>query len=64
MAGHPGLNAVLLALAGAAIFILLQWRAGRLPADQQQVLRDEIFVARASCKERPPDNSAKDQKNS
>ncbi len=60
--GILGLNALLLALAGAAIFILLQWRAGRLPAYQQQVLRDEIFVARGSMKERPPDNSEKIKK--
>jgi ABC-type transport system involved in multi-copper enzyme maturation permease subunit len=53
--GILGLNAMLLALAGASIFILLQWRAGRLPAGEQKVLRDEIFVARASMKERPPD---------
>jgi ABC-type transport system involved in multi-copper enzyme maturation permease subunit len=49
--GILGLNAMLLALAGAAIFILLQWRAGRLPPGEQKVLRDEIFVARASLKE-------------
>jgi hypothetical protein len=53
--GILGLNALLLTLAGAAIFILLQWRARHLPADQQQVLRDEIFVARASIKEPVPD---------
>ncbi len=51
------LNAVLLALAGAAIFTLLQWRAARLPAAEQRILRDEIFVARASARERPPDLS-------
>lgn len=53
--GILGLNAMLLTLAGAAIFALLQWRAGRLPPDEQKVLRDEIFVARASLKERVPD---------
>jgi hypothetical protein len=53
--GILGLNAVLLLLFGAAIFILLQWRAGRLPPDEQKVLRDEIFVARASIKEPVPD---------
>ncbi len=45
--GILGLNAMLLALAGVSIFLSLQWRAGRLPADEQRVLRDEIFVARA-----------------
>jgi ABC-type transport system involved in multi-copper enzyme maturation permease subunit len=53
--GILGLNAMLLALSGAAIFILLHWRAGHLPPDEQKVLRDEIFVARASMKEREPD---------
>ncbi len=51
------LNAVLLALAGVAIFTLLQWRAARLPAAEQRVLRAEVFVARASARERPPDLS-------
>ena len=53
--GLLSLNAVLLALAGAAIFILLQWRANKLPADQQKVLREEIFVSRASAREPPLD---------
>jgi ABC-type transport system involved in multi-copper enzyme maturation permease subunit len=57
--GIMGLNAVLLAISGAAIFFLLQHRAARLPADQQQVLRDEIFVARASIKEPVPDLAPK-----
>jgi ABC-type transport system involved in multi-copper enzyme maturation permease subunit len=60
--GLLSLNAVLLALAGAAIFILLQWRAGRLPPDQQKILREDIFVSRASARERTPDlNPAVDQ---
>jgi ABC-type transport system involved in multi-copper enzyme maturation permease subunit len=53
--GILGLNAMLLTLSGTAIFVLLQWRAGRLPPGEQKVLRDEIFVARASIKERVPD---------
>jgi ABC-type transport system involved in multi-copper enzyme maturation permease subunit len=53
--GIISLNAVLLALAGIAIFVLLQWRAGRLPPDQQKILREDIFVSRASAKE-PPRN--------
>jgi hypothetical protein len=52
--GILGLNAMLLALAGAAIFILLQWRSRHLPPDEQKVLRNEIFVARASLKEPVP----------
>jgi hypothetical protein len=53
--GILGLNAMLLAVSGAAIFILLQWRARHLPEDQQRILRNEIFVARASMKEKAPD---------
>jgi hypothetical protein len=52
--GILALNAMLLALSGAAIFFLLQWRSAHLPPDEQKILRDEIFVARASLKERPP----------
>lgn len=53
--GILGLNAVLLALSGAAVFIFLTNRASHLPADQQNVLRQDIFVARASFKQPPPD---------
>ncbi len=56
--GLLSLNAVLLALAGASIFVLLHWRAGRLPPDQQRILRDDIFVSRASASEKIPDFSA------
>ncbi len=52
------LNAALLAVSGAAVYGLLQWRAQRLPADQQRVLRNEIFVARAALKEPLPDLDA------
>ena len=52
------LNAALLAVSGATVYGLLQWRAKRLPADQQQTLRDEIFVARASVREPVPDLEA------
>ena len=55
--GILALNAMLLVLAGAAIFFLLQWRSHRLPADQQTVLHNEIFVARAAMRMRPPDLS-------
>jgi hypothetical protein len=51
--GILSMDAVLLAFSGAAIFGLLLWRANRLPADQQAVLKKEIFVARASAR-RPP----------
>ena len=56
--GILALNAILLALSGAVVFMLLQWRAQRLPADQQAKLRSEIFVARAAARERPRDLAA------
>jgi hypothetical protein len=49
--GIMSLNAVLLALAGGSVYALLLWRANRLPADQQQVLRNEVLVARGSVKQ-------------
>ena len=55
--GILALNAMLLALAGTAICLLLQWRSQRLPAAEQKILREEIFVARAGTKIRPPDLS-------
>src|SRR5215204_1909349 len=49
------LNLALLFLSGASVYVLLQWRAGRLPPQQQQVLRKEILVARGSLTPPPPD---------
>jgi hypothetical protein len=60
--GLLALNAVLLAISGAAIFVLLNYRAQRLPADQQSILRREIFVARSSLKEPPTDYPAEADK--
>src|SRR5512140_2450190 len=48
------LNAALLAVAGASVYLLLQFRASRLPTAEQKVLRNEIFVARGSFKEKLP----------
>jgi hypothetical protein len=45
------LNGALLALAGGSVFGLLQWRAQRLPAEQQRILHNEIFVARGVLRE-------------
>src|SRR6516225_9209892 len=49
--GIVSLNAALLAISGACVFGLLQWRAAKLPADVQKTLREEILVARGSVKE-------------
>ena len=49
--GIVTLNAVLLAISGGCVFGLLQWRAGKLPAAEQKILREQILVARGSAKE-------------
>jgi hypothetical protein len=49
--GIVSLDAALLAIAGACVFGLLQYRASRLPPAVQQDLRNEILVARGSAKE-------------
>lgn len=50
--GIMSLNAGLLAIAGAGVFFLLQWRATKLSPAEQTVLRNEVLVARAGAK--PP----------
>jgi hypothetical protein len=50
--GLMSLNAVLLAIAGASVYGLLQWRATRLVPEERQKLRNEVLVARGSAKER------------
>jgi len=49
------LNAALLMLAGSSVYGLMKWRAQRLPPQEQAILRNEIFVARASLREPAPD---------
>jgi hypothetical protein len=49
--GIMALNAALLALSGASVYGLLQWRATRLPPAEQHVLRNEVLVARGSARE-------------
>jgi hypothetical protein len=48
------LNAALLTLSGASVYGVLQWRARQLPPEQREILRTEIFTARASLKEPLP----------
>ena len=48
--GLLSINAVLLALSGSCVYALLQWRADRLPAKEQQTLRSEVLVARGSVR--------------
>jgi len=47
--GIVSLNAVLLALSGICVYGLLQWRATKLPAAEQAVLRNQVLVARSSA---------------
>ncbi len=54
--GIISLNAVLLAISGACVFGLLQWRATKLPEAEQQILREQVLVARGLARE--PDNPA------
>ena len=49
--GIVTLNAVLLVISGGCVFALLQWRAEKLPAAEQKVLREQVLVARGSAKE-------------
>ena len=49
------LNAVLLALSGTSVYVLLQWRAAHLPVAEQRVLRNEVLVARGSAREKNND---------
>lgn len=50
--GIMSLNAALLAISGLSVFLLLTWRATKLPEAEQNILRNEVLVARASA--RPP----------
>jgi hypothetical protein len=54
--GIMSLNAALLALSGTCVYGLLQWRAAKLPAAEQTILREQVLVARGSAKE--PSNDA------
>jgi hypothetical protein len=54
--GIVSLNAVLLALSGASVYALLQWRATRLPLAEQQVLRNEVLISRGSAREKNFEN--------
>ena len=49
------LNAMLILLAGGAIYALMQVRARKLSASEQAILRNEVFVARKVAMEELPD---------
>jgi hypothetical protein len=50
--GIVSLNALLLVLAGGSVYGLLQYRSTHLPPKQQEILRNEVLVARGSARER------------
>jgi hypothetical protein len=56
--GLVALNLALLAVAGASVYGLLHYRASRLPAREQQILRREILVARGTLKPPAPNLEA------
>ena len=58
--GIVTLNAALLAMSGAFVFGLLQWRATKLAPEEQVKLRNEVLVARGAAKEE--DQSAEIEK--
>lgn len=49
------LNALMLAMSTAVVYVQLQWRARKLSPEQREVLNQEIFVARGSLREPMPD---------
>jgi hypothetical protein len=50
--GIVSLDAVLLVISGACVLGLLEWRATKLPPDEQKFLREQVLVARGSAKEK------------
>ena len=53
--GIMALNALLLTVAGTAVYFLLLAKSRSLNAEQQKVLHDEVLVARKSAREALPD---------
>src|SRR4051794_36309293 len=59
--GIMSLNAALLTIAGIGIYSLLLVRATKLSPDEQQVLHNEILVARGSIKPKNVDTEIKEE---
>jgi hypothetical protein len=55
--GIMSLNAVLLGFSGLGVYALLQWRATKLPLQEQETLRNEILVARGSIRPKNVDDT-------
>jgi hypothetical protein len=48
--GIMTLNFLLLGVSSGAVYGLMQWKARKLPAEQQAVLKNEIFIARGEAR--------------
>jgi len=59
--GIVSLNAFLLALAGGSVYGLLMYRATKLPATEQHILKNEVLVARGSAREANMDREIESQ---
>src|SRR5271170_4173983 len=59
--GIVSLNAALLVLSGACVLGLLQWRATKLPAAEQKILREQVLVARGSAKPQSYESKIEDE---
>jgi hypothetical protein len=53
--GIMALNAAMVALSGAVVYGLIQWRTSELRPDQRRKLSEEVLVARSSIREPVPD---------
>jgi len=53
--GVMALNGILLLFTGIFVYSSVQYRAGKLPAEQKDVLRSQIMVGRGSLKPEVPD---------
>lgn len=56
--GIMTLNAILMTVAGAVLYGLIQWRSGQLSPEQKTILRNEVLVARSAAREPMPDIEA------
>jgi len=52
------LNMMMLGISGACVYGLLIYRSAKLPEKEQQILRNEVLVARSSMREQIPDFKA------
>ena len=52
------LNLMMLGISGACVYGLLIYRSAKLPEKEQQILRNEVLVARSSLREPMPDFKA------